>query len=140
MKPIKISSVVFGVAVLISVITLQVKSNSSAFPAYRAIAVKQFHLVDKRVACTYCHMNSEGGAPWNVFGQEVQNELTDNFPETLYNVLKAKTDADNDGYYDALEVFAGTLPGNKDSLPLVDTDTLQKNFAKAGGLELYKPE
>jgi hypothetical protein len=142
MKPRKLSAsqFVFGIAVLISFGSLQLQSDSSAFPAYRAMAVKQLRLVDKRVMCTYCHVNATGGDPWNPFGQEVQDALTENFPQTLYEVLKSKNDADGDGYFDALEVFAGSLPGDKNTMPLVDAQTLQKRFEKAGGFEMYKPQ
>jgi hypothetical protein len=134
------SQYVFGIGVLISFGSLQLQSDSSAFPAYRAMAVKQLRLVDERVKCTYCHVNATGGDPWNPFGQEVQDALTENFPQTLYEVLKEKNDADGDGYFDALEVFAGSLPGDKKTMPLVDAKTLQEYFEKAGGFELYKPQ
>jgi hypothetical protein len=134
------SQVFLGCGILISLVSLQLNSNSNAFPAYRAMAVKQLHLVDKRVMCTYCHVNAGGGDPWNPFGQEVQDALTENFPQTLYEVLKAKNDADGDGYFDALEVFAGSLPGDKKVMPLVDVKTLQQHFEKAGGFDLYKPQ
>lgn len=134
------SQIGLGTVVLIVFGSLQLNSVSNAFPAYRAMAVKQLHLVDKRVMCTYCHVNATGGDPWNPFGQEVQNALTENFPQTLYEVLKAKNDADQDGYFDALEVFAGSLPGDKKTMPLVDAQTLETYFEKAGGFELYKPQ
>jgi hypothetical protein len=141
-KPRKLSAsqYVFGIGVLISFGSLQLQSDSSAFPAYRAMAVKQLHLVDERVKCTYCHVNTTGGNPWNPFGQQVQDALTENFPRTLYEVLKLKNDADGDGYFDALEVFAGSLPGAKSVMPLVDAKSLQQYFEKAGGFELYKPQ
>lgn len=134
------SQYVFGIGVLISFGSLQLQSDSSAFPAYRAMAVKQLHLVDERVKCTYCHVNTSGGDPWNPFGQEVQDALTENFPQTLYEVLKEKNDADGDGYFDALEVFAGSLPGDKSTMPLVDAKTLKERFEKAGGFDLFKPQ
>ncbi len=134
------SQLIFGIGLLVSFGSLQLQSDSNAFPAYRAMAVKQLHLVDERVKCTYCHVNATGGDPWNPFGQEVQDALTENFPQTLYEVLKEKNDADGDGYFDALEVFAGSLPGDKKTMPLVDAKTLQQYFEKAGGFELYKPQ
>lgn len=113
---IRPSQIVLGIGILVIFGSLQFNSDSSAFPAYRAMAVKQLHLVDKRVMCTYCHVNAGGGDPWNPFGQAVQNALTENFPQTLYEVLKAKNDADGDGYFDALEVFAGYLVTRKSCL------------------------
>jgi hypothetical protein len=139
-QKIKFSQVVLGIGIVVGFGTLQLNSDSNAFPAYRAMAVKQLHLVDKRVMCTYCHVNAGGGAPWNPFGQAVQDALTENFPQTLYEVLKTKNDADGDGYFDALEIFAGSQPGDKKVMPLVDAQTLQEYFEKAGGFELYKPQ
>jgi hypothetical protein len=114
-------------------------SAVSAFPAYRAQVVQQFKLTDARVGCTYCHVSVSGGAPWNPFGQAVQNKLTGDIAATLLEVLQANQDADSDGYSDALEVFAGTLPGNKDSAPLVKVVALQIAFDKSGGVAQFKP-
>ncbi len=111
----------------------------SAFGAYREQVVKQFKLTNNRVGCTYCHVSPDGGAPWNAFGQAVQNKLTGDISKTLFDVLSDKKDSDGDGYLDMLEVFAGTLPGNKDSAPLVVASALTTAFEKAGGLEQYKP-
>ena len=111
----------------------------SAFGSYREQAAKQFKLVDSRVGCTYCHVSASGGAPWNSFGQQVQNALTGDISKALFDVLSDKKDADGDGYLDMLEVFAGTLPGDKNSLPLVTTAALTAAFTKAGGLDQYKP-
>jgi hypothetical protein len=140
LRTLSASQYVFGITVLISFGSLQLQSDSSAFPAYRAMAVKQLRLVDERVKCTYCHVNATGGDPWNPFGQQIQDALTENFGQTLYEVLKEKNDADSDGYFDALEVFAGSLPGDKNTMPLVDAMTLQERFEKAGGFDLFKPE
>ena len=139
-KKLSASQLVFGIGVIISFGTLQLQSDSNAFPAYRAMAVKQLRLVDERVKCTYCHVNATGGDPWNPFGQAVQDALTENFPQTLYEVLKEKNDADGDGYFDALEVFAGSLPGDKSTMPLVNAKILAGYFEKAGGLGLFKPQ
>jgi hypothetical protein len=134
------SKMVLGVGVLLSFTALQWNSDSSAFPAYRQQLVKQYHLVDKRVTCGYCHTNPGGGSGWNAFGTQLKTLNKGNIAKALYDVLENDTDADKDGYKDALEVFAGTLPGDKNSLPLVDAQTLETNFESAGGLELYQPE
>lgn len=128
-----------GLVLLFTAVTAPQLSVVSAFPAYRAQIVQQFKLVDSKVGCTYCHVSASGGAPWNPFGQAVQSELTGDIGATLLEVLQANRDADGDGYSDALEVFAGTLPGNKDSAPLVRVDALQLAFDKAGGVAQFKP-
>ena len=114
-------------------------SAVSAFPAYRSQVVQQFKLTDARVGCTYCHVNASGGPSWNPFGQAVQSKLTGDIGATLLEVLSANQDADGDGYSDALEVFAGTLPGSKDSAPLVKVNTLQLAFDKSGGVAQFNP-
>ena len=48
-------------------------------------------------------------------------------------------DSDGDGFIDVLEVFAGTLPGDASSRPLVTPQFLMQSLEKAGGLEIYKP-
>jgi hypothetical protein len=134
------SRIVLGLGIFLSFTALQWNSDSNAFPAYRQQLVKQYHLVDKRVSCGYCHTNPAGGSGWNAFGQELKALNKGNIAKALYDVLEKDTDADKDGYKDALEVFAGTLPGDKTSSPLVDVQTLETNFESAGGLELYQPE
>ena len=118
-----------------------------AFPQYRMAAIKQLHLAADApnkpwtITCQYCHVKPEGGDPWNPFGIKVQTQVAIDIDinKAIYNVLKAKFDSDGDGYVDMLEVFAGTLPGNKDSRPLVDIKYLQQAFDKAGGVDQYKP-
>jgi hypothetical protein len=114
-------------------------SPGSAFDAYRLAAAQQFHLEPKRVTCQFCHVNPDGGDPWNTFGQLVQAKLTGNINVALFEALNANRDSDGDGYRDALEVFAGTLPGNKDSAPLVRLEVLSAAFEKAGGVNQYRP-
>jgi hypothetical protein len=114
-------------------------SSVRAFPAYREQVVKQFKLTNNRIGCTYCHVSADGGAPWNLFGQRVQDNLTGDISKALYDTLSEKKDSDGDGYLDMLEVFAGTLPGNKDSAPLVVASALSVAFEKAGGIDQYKP-
>lgn len=130
-----------AVAVLVG---LPLAQRASAFPQYRVQAIKQLHLAVDRdgqqvVGCQYCHVSPQGGAPWNPFGQLVQDKLGADFAATLYAALEANKDSDGDGYEDALEVFAGTRPGDKASRPLVDPAFLRKNFEAAGGLKLYRP-
>lgn len=127
-----------------------------AMPAFRRAAIQQFHYdrdnplweLDRRVmACTYCHVRETGGAPWNPFGQALQAQFvkdtragrTQKFPQVLHDLLKAGQDADGDGYADALEVFARTLPGDPKSKPEQSVADLQAAFEKAGGAAQYAP-
>jgi hypothetical protein len=111
----------------------------SAFGSYREQVVKQFKLTNNRISCAYCHMSPGGGDDRNLFGQRVQGNLTGDIGKALFDTLSEKKDSDGDGYLDMLEVFAGTLPGNKDSAPLVVATALSAAFEKAGGLDQYKP-
>ena len=54
-----------------------------------------------KVGCRTCHVNASGGAPWNVFGQQVRANLTDGQPDwsKVYNL-----DADEDGASNGLEL------------------------------------
>ncbi|CAM3897353.1 hypothetical protein [Deinococcus frigens] len=127
-----------------------------AMPKYRAQAIQQFHYdtgnplwaLDRRVmACTFCHVGAGGGAPWNPFGEAIRAGFRADaaagrqgkFPNVLYAVLQAGGDADGDGYPDALEVFAHTLPGDAGSRPDTPLAGLQTEFAVAGGMEQYAP-
>jgi hypothetical protein len=120
---------------------------------YRLAAVAQYKLEPDRedgtrvVACTYCHINSTGAAPWNPFGlnlRETFRRESTSLPSdqriknALYKVLVKKLDSDSDGYPDALEVYAGTLPGNSLSSPTRDVDELEKAFTDSGGYAQFK--
>ena len=134
-----------GYLALIAVLGLLIASVASARPAYRTAAIAQFMLVadngnTRTVGCTYCHVNANGGAPWNAFGTDVRANFKGNIGDALYETLKAMKDADGDGYADVLEVFAGTLPGDKESKPLVTPEALMANLTKAGGVDMYKPK
>ncbi|WP_240738496.1 hypothetical protein [Deinococcus fonticola] len=127
-----------------------------AMPKFRVQAIGQFHYdqgnplweYDRRVmACSYCHVKESGGAPWNSFGQALQAQFQvdaaggqkNRFPQVLYALLKAQQDSDGDGYADALEVFARTLPGDAKSQPQKPVAELEKAFEAAGGVEQYAP-
>jgi hypothetical protein len=133
------SRVWVSVSVLLGLGWAWSSNDANAFPAYRTQAVAQFKLDDKTTDCAYCHVSSSGGAPWNPFGQLVQIKLEGDIGKALYEALAAKLDSDEDGYADALEVYAKTLPGDKDSKPKDDVKTLEAAFEKAGGLEPFKP-
>ncbi len=121
---------------------------------YRLAAIAQFKLPTdtedgtRLIQCTYCHVNSSGNKPWNPFGISLQSTFrneTDTslangvrIKDALYKVLLKKLDSDNDGYYDALEVFSKTLPGNDSSKPSLDPTKLEAQFKDAGGFAQYK--
>lgn len=127
-----------------------------AMPKYRSQAIGQLHYdagnplweLDRRVmACTFCHVQEGGGPGWNPFGEAIRAGFRADaaagqkgkFPDVLYAVLQAEADADGDGYPDALEAFARTLPGNASSRPDAPLPDLQAAFAVAGGVAQYAP-
>lgn len=129
---------------------------ADAMPKFRLQAAQQFHYdqgnplweYDRRVmACSYCHVKESGGAPWNSLGQALQAQFRadaavagkNKFPQVLYDLLKAGKDSDGDGYADALEVFARTLPGDAASRPEKTVPELEKEFELAGGVAQYAP-
>ncbi|AWN24685.1 hypothetical protein DKM44_13435 [Deinococcus irradiatisoli] len=122
-------------------------------PAFRLIAIRQLHYDVGEplwqysagvMACTFCHVNAGGGAPWNPFGQALQKGFqsapTQKFADVLYTVLAANADADADGYPDAVEVFAHTLPGDASSHPERPLAELEAAFEEAGGVKQYAPQ
>lgn len=125
-------------------------SPAASMPAYRLQAIPQLHYdkddplwqySGKVMACTFCHVNKNGGAPWNPFGQALQKGFQADpkarFGDVLYNVLAANGDADGDGYPDASEVFAHTLPGDASSKPDKPLAEVEAEFAAAGGAAQY---
>jgi hypothetical protein len=116
-----------------------------AFPTYRLEAIKLLKLEPDKpdgtrvVGCTFCHVNPEGGAPWNPFGIRVQAALTGDIRQAIFVVLSEMRDSDVDGYEDALEVFAKTMPGDPKSVPQDKRDMIKERFDKSGGLEQYRP-
>jgi len=123
-----------------------------AMPQFRLTAIQQLHYdrldplwqySGKVMGCTFCHVNKGGGAPWNVFGQALQKGFSanpkSNFSEVLFTVLSANGDSDGDGYPDAVEVFANTLPGDPASHPDRPLADLEQAFAAAGGVAMYAP-
>lgn len=125
--------------VLLGIAAMALIPMAIARPGYRTAVVAQYSLVPT-TACTYCHVNAGGGPSWNAFGNELKANFKGNIGEALFETLKAMKDSDGDGYADALEAFAGTLPGDKDSKPNVTPESLMANFTKAGGVDIYKPK
>lgn len=121
---------------------------------YRLAAIAQYNLEPDRedgtrgVACTYCHVNTTGASPWNPFGLNLRDTFRKEtspvatsdarIKEALFKVLTKKLDSDGDGYFDALEVYAGTLPGNKINLPSRDVKALEAAFTASGGFAQFK--
>ncbi|MFC3861923.1 hypothetical protein ACFOPQ_14235 [Deinococcus antarcticus] len=129
---------------------------ADAMPKFRLQAARQFHYdqgnplweYDRRVmACSYCHVKESGGAPWNSFGQALQEQFRadaavagkNKFPQVLYDLLKAGQDSDGDSYSDALEVFAKTLPGDATSKPEKTVAELEEEFEAVGGISQFQP-
>jgi hypothetical protein len=147
MKPVFFVGIAAGVALFLS-------SGGMAKNQYRLAAIVQYKLESDRedgtraVGCTYCHINSTGASPWNPFGANLRDafrketktsDSTDKrIKEALFEVLRKRLDSDGDGYFDALEVYAGTLPGNKLNLPSRDAAELEKNFVASGGFAQFK--
>ncbi len=123
--------------------------DASARPAYRQVVIDQFKLAPDKdgtqsVGCQYCHAAAFGGGSWNAFGNAVRSAFTGaanrNINQALYLTLKASKDSDGDGYSDALEVYAKTMPGDAKSKPSKTVAALQAAFKKAGGTDQYKPK
>jgi amicyanin len=105
----------------------------------------QYHLEQDATAnqagCQYCHVNRFGGAGWNKFGTEVRTALAGQargqIKDALYLVLKADKDSDGDGYADALEVVAKTLPGDAASKPAQTEAALRAQLTRLGGVDYF---
>lgn len=124
-----------------------------ALPKYRLLAAQQlghdqgdplWQLKRTVVPCVTCHLHPQGGPGWNAFGENLRAGFRahpeENFAGVLYAVLQARGDADGDGYPDALEFFAHTLPGDPKSHPERPVAEVQQAFEQAGGLAQYAPK
>lgn len=118
-----------------------------ALPKYRTEAARflghdkddpLWQLSGKVMPCVACHTQPQGGKGWNAFGQSLQAgfraQPQASFRTVLRSVLAREADADADGYPDALEFFARTLPGDPNSKPTKPLRDLRAEFEKAGGL------
>ena len=137
---------------LLALFGLGLTGVTLAMPQFRMQAVVQLHYdkldplwqySGKVMSCTFCHVNKSGGAPWNVFGQALKAGFAanprSNFGTVLYTVLQANGDSDGDGYPDATEVYANTLPGDPQSHPDKPLAELEQQFTAAGGTAMYAP-
>jgi hypothetical protein len=143
---------VLGAGLILAVGGTGVGGTVFAMPQFRLQATVQLHY-DKLdplwqysgrvMSCTFCHVNKGGGAPWNVFGQALQQgfqaDPKSRFADVLYTVLQSNGDSDGDGYPDAVEVYANTLPGDSASHPVRPLAELEKAFQTAGGVAQYAP-
>ena len=119
----------------------------SARSGFDPVMYKQLKLEDRpgtaleKSSCQLCHMNARGGAPWNPFGLAIGKFRAKRLPidKAVFEALKLEADVDQDGFTDALEVFAGTMPGDANSKPTETLEVLQSKFDAAGGVMLYAP-
>jgi hypothetical protein len=147
MKPIFFVGVASCVALIFA-------SAGVAKNQYRLAAITQLKLEPDRddgtraVGCTYCHINSTGASPWNPFGANLRDtfrketKTSDSndtrIKQALFETLRKRLDSDGDGYFDALEVYANTLPGNRLNVPTRDVDELEKLFVASGGFAQFR--
>jgi hypothetical protein len=119
----------------------------SARSGFDPVMYKQLKLEDRvgtaleKSSCQLCHMKARGGAPWNPFGLAVGKFRAKRLPidQAVFEALKLEADVDQDGFGDALEVFAGTMPGDANSKPLETLEVLKAKFEAAGGVTQYVP-
>ena len=115
---------------------------ASAKPSFVPVTSMQLKLQPSSVGCIYCHLRPSGGNGWNAFGTAMKAQYNGaasaDIGAALYLTLKANKDSDGDGFSDALEVFAKTLPGDAKSKPAKAKAALEAEFKKAGGVEQYK--
>ncbi len=93
--------------------------------------------------CKFCHTTAFGGQGWNKFGSALKTQwegaADKKIQEALYLVLKENKDSDADGFSDALEIVAKTLPGDAKSKPSTTAAELETQLKKLGGIEAFKP-
>jgi hypothetical protein len=153
-KLLAMKATVWLAGLAVSILAVGAFSSTNAKNSYRLVAILQYKLEPDKAdgtrvtPCQFCHINSTGAAPWNPFGLNLRDTFRkdtsmdssteDRLKEALYKVLVKKLDSDGDKYIDALEVYAGTLPGNKTSTPKRDLEDLEDAFVKAGGFAQFK--
>ena len=120
----------------------------SARSSFNPVMYKQLKLEDRagtaleKSSCQLCHMNARGGAPWNPFGLAIGKFRAKRLPidKAVFEALKLEADVDQDGFSDALEVFAGMMPGDANSKPTETLEVLKTKFDAAGGVTQYAPQ
>jgi hypothetical protein len=133
--------------VLSSVLVTLVYSVAGARSSYGNLAFSQYQLQKDatitKAGCKFCHNSAFGGESWNKFGIALKTQwegaANRKIQDALYLVLKENKDSDSDGYNDALEVIAKTLPGDAKSKPSATIVELEAQLKKLGGVEVFKP-
>jgi hypothetical protein len=125
-------------AVAAALLAVGLTAPVRALPQYWEAAISHYGLVDdpRVVSCVLCHTTPLGGPPWNPFGMDVLNALGragGDIVGALDMVDSLDLDSDGDGYPNALELFAGTLPGDPDSRPLATVERLLEDYLAARG-------
>lgn len=140
MKPIHL--ITTSIALLVFAL-----SFATARSSYGSLLSSQYKLekdpIAKKAGCQFCHSTPFGGRSWNKFGDSVRTQFdgaaSRKIQDALYLVLKENKDSDNDGYSDALEVVAKTLPGDAKSKPSTTVADLEEQLKKLGGIDTFKP-
>ena len=122
-------------------------SFAGARSSYGSLLISQYKLEKEptitKAGCQFCHSSAFGGRGWNKFGDAIKTQwdgtANKKIQDALYLVLKENKDSDNDGYSDALEVVAKTLPGEAKSKPSATIADLEAQLKKLGGVEAFKP-
>jgi hypothetical protein len=133
--------------VFASVLATLACSVAGARSSYSNLMFGQYQLEKDatitKSGCKFCHSTAFGGESWNKFGSalKIQWEGAANrkIQDALYLVLKENKDSDGDGYSDALEIVAKTLPGDAKSKPSASVSDLEAQLKKLGGIEAFKP-
>jgi hypothetical protein len=140
-SPVRVLVVFLGISSLISISVVSARSS------FDPVMYKQLKLEDQvgtaleKSSCQLCHMNARGGAPWNPFGLAIGKFRAKRLPidKAVFEALKLEADVDQDGFSDALEVFAGTMPGDANSKPGETPEALKLKFDSAGDVTQYAP-
>jgi hypothetical protein len=132
---------------LVSIAATLACSVAGARSSYSTLAFSQYKFEKdatiSKAGCKFCHTTAFGGGAWNKFGAALKTQwegsANKKIQDALYLVLKENLDSDSDGYSDALEVVAKTLPGDAKSKPSAPVTDLEAQLKKLGGIEAFKP-
>jgi hypothetical protein len=111
-------------------------SDASARSDFFGVMAQQYRLWEQpssalaRADCRVCHINSNGGPPWNVFGYSVgfwRGQKQD-IRAALASALRYGGDSDKDFYPDLLEQLAGSNINERDSKPSEKLAALKARF------------